>query len=67
MYTSCNSMLCGVNEASQCYLPLARFVTFLRFKRKASLYSIKKRVVSKCTVQSTEKFAIHEVHKYVNG
>ena len=36
--------------------------------RKASLYSIKKKQVGwKYTVQSTEKFAVHEVHKYVNG
>jgi hypothetical protein len=61
-------MLCSVNEASQCYFRLASCVMFLRIKRKASLYSIKKTGNSwKCTVQSTETFAIHEVHKYVNG
>ena len=34
----------------------------LLYIQKASLYSIKKRRVQ-CTVQSAEKFAIHEVHK----
>jgi hypothetical protein len=61
-------MVCGVNEASQCYFLLAGCVTFLRIKRMASLYSMKKTGDGwKCTVQSAEKFAIHEVHKYVNG
>jgi len=35
-------------------------------QKKASLYSIKKAGDGwKCTVQSTEKFAIHEVHRLI--
>ena len=35
---------------------------------EASFYGIKKKQTgSKCTVQSAEIFAVHKVHKYVNG
>jgi len=59
-------MLCGVNEASQ-WNSLLAGGHVPHSKERLLCIALKKRRWVKGTVQSTEKFSIHEVHKYVNG
>jgi hypothetical protein len=61
-------MLCGVNEASQCYFLLAVYVSrSSEAKERLPLYSIKKQATAGSVQYRLLEITIHKVHKYVNG